>query len=119
MTPLSDLINEIATLVVQVMGFIFPISIAIYIFQFPIWRANIDKARDVVMGQQQRTSRKIICLFFTSVGAIFYAIITMIVTSQMVLSDCVLWFLLSGLISLSILTVYFFYSLFQEIGLIW
>ena len=116
---LLNLTNEIATLVVQVVAFIFPISIAIYTFQFLIWKENIGKATDVVMGQQQRMSRKIICLFFTSVGTIFYAIAAMIITSQIVLSDCVLWLGLGGLIGLLVLAFYFFYSIFKEIGLIW
>jgi len=116
---LVELVNEIAALVVQVVAFIFPISIAIYIFQFLIWKENIGKATEVVMGQQQRMSRKIICLFLTSVGTIFYAIATMIITSQIAFSDCVLWLGLAGLVGLLILTFYFFYSIFKEIGLIW
>ena len=116
---LTNLINGIATLVVQVVAFIFPISIAIYTFRFLIWKENINKAKGVVVVQQQRMSRKIICLFFTSAGTIFYAIIIMIITSQIVFSDCVLWLWLGGLISLLLFIFYFFYSLFREIGLIW
>jgi hypothetical protein len=114
-----NLVKETAILVVQVVGFIFPISIVIYAFQFPIWRENIDKAKDVVMEQQQRMSRKIICLFFVSTGTIFYAIGTIVTTSQITFNDCILWLWLISLIGLLMLTFYLLHSLFSEIGLIW
>ena len=121
MTPLSDLINEIMALITQAVTFIFPVGIAIYVFKYKNWKENLDKydITNIVMEQHERVSRKIIRLFFTGAGTILYAITTKIVTSQIVLSDYILWLLLGGLISLLILTFFFFHSVFVEIGLIY
>ncbi|MDO8482904.1 MAG: hypothetical protein Q7S86_03745 [bacterium] len=115
---LINLTNEIVVFVAQVVTTIFSIGIAVYIFQFPIWKENVVKAKEIVMGQHQRVSRNIIKLFFTGVGTILYAIVVRIITSQVVPTECVLWFLLGGSIILLLLTFYLLYSIFPVIGLI-
>lgn len=116
---LFNLTNEISALVVQTVSFIFPVGIAIYVFQYKNWKGSLDKynVTNIVMEQHQRMSKKIIRLFFTGAGTIFYAITIRIITSQIVLSDCILWSLLIGSIGLLLLTFFFFYTIFPEIGL--
>ncbi len=116
---LLELTNEIAGLVAQTVAFIFPVGIAIYVFQYKNWKESLDKynVTDIVMGQHQRMSRKIVRLFFTGAGSILYAIAVKVMTFQFAFSVCTLWFLLGGAVLLLLLTLYFLHSIFSEIGL--
>jgi len=116
---LLDLTNKIVVFVAQIVTFIFPIGIAIYVFQYKNWKENLDKynVTDIIMEQHQRMSKKIIKLFSTGIVTIFYAIFVMIIISQIILNDCALWLLLSGSIILLLLTFFFLRSIFPEIGL--
>lgn len=116
--PLLDLTNEVVTLVVKISTFVFPIGIAIYVFEFPIMRENVNKFPGTVANQHKRLSRKIVRLFFAGVVTVFYSVIVKIVISQFTLCDCALWLFLGGAIILLLIIFFCLYSIFPEIGLV-
>ena len=115
--PLLDLTNEVVTFVAQIATLVFSIGIAIYAFQFPIMRKNVDKLPKVAMGQHERLCRKIVRLFFAGVATVFYAIIVKVGISQFMLCDSALWLFLGGAIILLSIIFFCLYSIFPEIGI--
>lgn len=122
---LLNFTNEIVNFVAHVATFIFPIGIAIYVFRFKDLKDSLEKYKKskiekVVMGQQERISKKINRLFISGVVTIFYAIFVKIVIFQFInhLNPCVLWLMLISAIILLVFTFYFLRSILLEIGLI-
>jgi hypothetical protein len=119
---LLNLTNEIVNLIAQVVAFVFPIGIAIYIFHFKNTKDTLEKYKElkienVVIPQHERVSKKINILFFSGIATILYTIFTKIITFQFILNSCFLWLILTGAIILLVFTFYLFYSILKEIGL--
>lgn len=116
-TELMELTNEIVTLVAQIVTIVFSIGIAIYTFQFPIWRENVSIAPEIVDNQHKRVSCKILRLFRIGIITILYALAVKVIISQFILSTCGLWTLLIVSVVLLLLAFYFLYVIFPEIAL--
>lgn len=122
---LLNFTNGIVNFVAQVVTFVFPIGIVIYVFHFKNMKDSLEKHKElkiekVVMGQHERISKKINRLFISGVVTIFYAIFVKIVIFQFInhLNSYILWLMFIGAITLLVLTFYFFRSILLEIGLI-
>lgn len=119
-----NLTNEIVNLAASVTTFVFPIGIAIFVFEFKNMKDALEKNREskiesVIMPKLERLIRKTNRLFISGTITIFYAISVKIVISQFInpFNFFILWLMLIGAIILLIFTFFFLRSILYEISL--
>ena len=86
--PLLNLTDEIVNLVASVTTFVFPIGIAIFVFEFKNMKDALEKNKElkiesVIMSKLERLIRKTNRLFVSGAVTIFYAIFVKIIISQL------------------------------------